>query len=173
MSADAPGAAGERLRQLFGASEGRWGSREVEIETVRLLGADGTPRQVYESGAAATIEMTIRARETAGDVVFSVGVFNGEGTCCYGTSTDIEALDVPPFSGGQRLSFHISSLDLVPGTYALDLVAHRRDGYVYDGHCRLHTFYVKSRTGDVGIYRPAHTWEFTAGLRAKDAPEPK
>jgi ABC-type polysaccharide/polyol phosphate transport system ATPase subunit len=172
-AADAPGAAGERLRNLFGAREGRWGSREVEIETVRLLGADLTPRQVYESGEAATIEMTVRAHETVGDVVFSVGVFNGDGTCCYGTSTDIEALDVPPFSGAQRLSFHIRNLDLVPGMYALDLIAHRRDGYVYDGHCRLDSFYVKSRTGDVGIYRPSHTWEFTAGLGARDAPELK
>jgi ABC-type polysaccharide/polyol phosphate transport system ATPase subunit len=167
---DAPGAAGERLRRLLGASEGRRGSREVEIETVRLLGADGAPRQVYESGDAATIEMIVRAHETVGDVVFSVGVFNGDGICCYGTNTDIDALDVSPFSGAQRLSFHIKSLDLVPGMYALDLIAHRRDGYVYDGHCRLHTFHVKSRTGDVGIYRPSHTWEFTAGLGAKDAP---
>ncbi len=168
-----PGPAGEAPPNMFMATEGRWGSREVEIVAVRILGVDGAPRQVYQSGEAATIEMTVRAHEPVEEVVFGVGVFNVDGVCCYGTNTDIEEIEVAPFSGEQRLSFHIKSLDMVEGTYKLDVAAHREDGYSYDYHRLLYSFRVKSRTKDVGIYRPSHTWEFTAGLGVKDIREPK
>jgi ABC-type polysaccharide/polyol phosphate transport system ATPase subunit len=158
---------------MFKATEGRWGSREVEIVDVKLLGADGTPKQVYQSGEAAAIQMTVRARKPIDDVVFGVGVFNVDGVCCYGTNTDLEELEVAGFSGEQTVTFRISSLELVEGTYKLDVAAHRVDGYPYDYHRLLHSFRVKSRTKDVGIYRPPHTWEFTAGIGAKDIREPK
>ena len=50
-------------------------------------------------------------------------------------------------------------LDLVEGTYKLDVAVHKLDGYPYDYHRLLYTFRVKSRTKDVGIYRPPHTLE--------------
>jgi ABC-type polysaccharide/polyol phosphate transport system ATPase subunit len=173
-SAGAAGAGtAEPPADMFRASEGRWGSREVEIVDVKLLGADGTPKQVYQSGEAAAIQMTVRARQPIDEVVFGVGVFNVDGVCCYGTNTDLEELEVAEFEGEQTVTFRISSLDLVEGTYKLDVAAHRVDGYPYDYHRLLHSFRVKSRTKDVGIYRPPHTWEFTGGIGAKDIREPK
>mgnify|MGYP003341684272 CR=1 FL=1 len=44
--------------------------------------------------------------------------------------------------------------------YRIDLAAHKADGYPYDYHRLLYTFRVKSRTKDVGIYRPRHRWDF-------------
>jgi ABC-type polysaccharide/polyol phosphate transport system ATPase subunit len=158
---------------MFAATEGRWGSREVEIAEVRILGEDGVPKQVYQSGDAAIIEMTVRAHQPTEDVVFGVGVFNTDGVCCYGTNTDIEELDIAEFDGEQTVRFHIKSLDMVEGTYKLDVAAHRIDGYPYDYHRLLYSFRVKSRTKDVGIYRPPHTWEFTGGISVKDVKEPK
>ena len=55
----------------------------------------------------------------------------------------------------------IDSLDLVEGTYKLDVAVHKLDGYPYDYHRLLYTFRVKSRTKDVGIYRPRHRWVFS------------
>jgi ABC-type polysaccharide/polyol phosphate transport system ATPase subunit len=158
---------------MFAASEGRWGSREVEIAEVRLLGADGTPRQVFQSGEPATLELVVRSHEAVEDVVFGVGIFNGDGVCCYGTNTDIEELEFAGFSGEQRVRFRIASLDMVEGTYKLDVAAHRVDGYPYDYHRLLYSFRVKSRTKDVGIYRPPHTWEFSAGIGTKERKESK
>ena len=59
----------------------------------------------------------------------------------------------------------IDALDLVEGTYKLDVAVHKRDGAPYDYHRLLYTFRVKSRMKDVGIYRPRHRWEF-AGRRS-------
>jgi hypothetical protein len=128
---------------------------------------------VCQSGEAASIQMTVRAHKKVEDVVFGVGVFNADGVCCYGTNTDIEELEIAEFSGEQTVTFRIKSLDLVEGTYKIDVAAHRVDGYPYDYHRLLYSFRVKSHTKDVGIYRPPHTWEFTAGISVKDIRERK
>ena len=65
------------------------------------------------------------------------------------------------------MTFEIDSLDLVEGTYRLDLAAHKADGYPYDYHRLLYTFRIKSRVRDVGIYRPAHRWTFGGGITFK------
>ena len=49
----------------------------------------------------------------------------------------------------------------------LDVAVHKRDGAPYDYHRLLHTFRVKSRIKDVGIYRPKHSWEFSPGVKFK------
>jgi lipopolysaccharide transport system ATP-binding protein len=159
---------GQPPPDMFKSTEGRWGSREVEIAEVRLLDADLAPKQVFWSGDPAVLELVVRAHEPVDEVVFGVGIFNTDGVCCYGTNTDIEELELAEFSGEQRLKFRIESLDMVEGTYKLDVAAHRVDGYPYDYHRLLYSFRVKSRTKDVGIYRPPHTWEFSAGIVRKD-----
>ena len=62
------------------------------------------------------------------------------------------------------------ALDLVEGTYKLDVAVHKRDGAPYDYHRLLYTFRVKSRLKDVGIYRPRHRWEFSPGIRFRLKP---
>jgi ABC-type polysaccharide/polyol phosphate transport system ATPase subunit len=152
---------------MFRATEGRWGSRELEIVGVRFLGADGQPSYVFHSGDAVSIVLTVRARQPATDFVFGVGLFNADGVCCYGTNTQIEEMTPELFSGEAEAVFHISSLELVEGTYKVDVAIHKRDGYPYDYHRLLYTFRVKSRTHDVGIYRPRHTWTFSPNVRFK------
>jgi hypothetical protein len=63
--------------------------------------------------------------------------------------------------------FAIDRLELVEGTYKVDVAAHKRDGFSYDYHRLLYTFRVKSRTKDVGIYRPSHTWSFSRNVQFK------
>ena len=94
-----------------------------------------------------------------------VGLFNAEGTCCYGTNTSIEELVAERLSGDVDATFAIESLDLVEGTYKLDVAVHKLDGYPYDYHRLLYTFRVKSRIRDVGIYRPDHRWTFGGGIK--------
>jgi hypothetical protein len=67
-------------------------------------------------------------------------------------------------AGEADVTFAIDGLDLVEGTYKLDVAVHKRDGFPYDYHRLLYTFRVKSRTQDVGIYRPRHRWSFTGDI---------
>ena len=56
-------------------------------------------------------------------------------------------------------------LDLVEGTYKLDVAVHRENGAPYDYHRLLHTFRVTSPVKEVGIYRPPHRWHFSGNIR--------
>ena len=152
---------------MFKASEGRWGSREVEIADVVLLDHDGEPSFVFHSGEAMRVRLKVRAHHETDDFAFGVGLFNADGVCCYGTNTYVEEMNPERLSGEADVTFAIDSLDLVEGTYKLDVAVHKRDGFPYDYHRLLYTFRVKSRTRDVGIYRPQHRWTFSPTVRFK------
>ena len=70
--------------------------------------------------------------------------------------------------GDATARFAMERVDLVEGTYKLDVAMHKLDGYPFDYHRLLYTFRVKSRTKDVGIYRPAHEWSFSARSRSRN-----
>ena len=154
----------EAPADMFRAAEGRWGSREVEITDVMLSSGEGDRAHVFQSGDPLHIRIRMRAPLAIEDLVIGVGIFNAEGTCCYGTNTNIEEMKIGRIHGDAEVVFRIESLDLVEGTYKLDVAVHKLDGYPYDYHRLLYTFRVKSRTKDVGIYRPRHSWQFLEGL---------
>jgi len=155
---------------MFRATEGRWGSREVEITDVALLGADGQAGHVFQSGDPVEMRVRLRAPLPVEDFVVGIGIFNAEGVCCYGTNTTIDELLPDRLHGDAEAVFSIESLDLVEGTYKMDVAVHKMDGYPYDYHRLLYTFRVKSRAKDVGIYRPRHTWRFSGDMRFKPKP---
>ena len=155
------------LKNLFTVIEGRWGSREIEITDVALLDEGDRPAFVFHSGDPMAVRLKVTAHAPATDFVFGVSLFNADGVCCYGTNTFIEQMDPQSFDGDAEVVFSVDSLDLVEGTYKLDVAVHTCDGYPYDYHRLLYTFRVKSRTPDVGIYRPKHRWTFSSGVRFK------
>jgi hypothetical protein len=154
------------LVNMFTADEGRWGSGVVRIEEVTLEGDQG-PTHVFHTGDRMTIRMKIQAAQPVEDFAFGISIFGTDGICCFGTNTDIEEMESKSLEGAGEVEFAIAHLDLVEGTYKLDVAAHKRDGFSYDYHRLLYTFRVKSRTKDVGIYRPRHVWRFTDNVRFK------
>jgi len=149
----------------FKSAEGRWGTREIEITGVSITGPDGEAGHVFQSGDAVQVRMEVKAGETITDFVFGLGLFNADGVCIYGTNTNLEEFQPTEITGEAVVTFTIDHLDLVEGTYRLDLAAHKADGYPYDYHRLLYTFRVKSRVWDVGIYRPNHKWSFAGGIK--------
>jgi ABC-type polysaccharide/polyol phosphate transport system ATPase subunit len=167
---DNPVEAGGDPTDMFRATEGRWGSREIEITDVALIGPEG-PGHVFHSGDPLTVRVRLHTPVEMTDFVVGIGIFNAEGVCCFGTNTTIEEYASVRMLGDAQAEFQIESLDLVEGTYKLDVAVHKFDGYPYDYHRLLYTFRVKSRTKDVGIYRPRHDWTFT-GMTFKRTSSP-
>jgi ABC-type polysaccharide/polyol phosphate transport system ATPase subunit len=153
---------------MFQATEGRWGSREVEITDVAFLDGRGQPSFVFHSGDPIAVRIRLRAAEPVQDFVFGFGLFNADGVCCYGTNTYLEELTPQRLSGDAEATFAIESLELVEGTYKVDVAVHKIDGFPYDYHRLLYTFRVKSRIHDVGIYRPRHQWTFSPTVTFKE-----
>jgi ABC-type polysaccharide/polyol phosphate transport system ATPase subunit len=149
----------------FKADEGRWGTREIEITNVTITGPEGEAGHVFQSGESIQVRMDVTSNEKITDFVFGLGLFNADNVCVYGTNTNLEEFQPTEIDGDGIVTFTIDKLDLVEGTYRLDLAAHKADGYPYDYHRLLYTFRVKSRIRDVGIYRPDHKWNFEGSIK--------
>src|SRR4029079_3595909 len=119
-----------------------------------------------------SIRLKVRAVQPIDDFVFGIGLFNAEGVCCYGTNTYLEEMNPEQLAGDAEATFSIDSLDLIEGTYKLDVAVHKRDGYPYDYHRLLYTFRVKSRVHDVGIYPPRDRWSFSGEVSFVAPPGP-
>jgi hypothetical protein len=139
---------------------------------VRLLDGRGRERHVFTPGETVALALSVHAAHPVDDFVFGVGLFAADGTSVYGTNTDIEGFLPRRLEGEAEVRLTFEGLSLVEGTYLVDVAAHRRDGTPYDYLRGLHTFRVKSRVPDVGLYRPAHRWSFEGGAEVKE-PEPR
>ncbi len=171
-SVDGAGASGSSeesgYKDGFKSDEGRWGTREIEITNVTISGPSHAAGHVFQSGDAIEVRMDVTAKEKITDFVFGLGLFNADNVCVYGTNTNLEEFQPTEIEGAAVVTFRIDKLDLVEGTYRLDLAAHKTDGYPYDYHRLLYTFRVKSKIRDVGIYRPDHAWTFNGGIKFSD-----
>jgi ABC-2 type transport system ATP-binding protein/lipopolysaccharide transport system ATP-binding protein len=152
--------------------ENRWGRREVEIRNVILRSLQGQPKHVFSPDEGMIIEMDVVAPTPTDDFVFGMGLFNSQGVSCYGTNTNLEDLESVRIDGEGRVEFRIGKLNLINGTYYLDVAVHKRDGYPYDYHQNLYSFLVSSNLKDVGVARLAHEWTFSPNIRIA-APDKK
>ena len=74
-----------------GYHEGRWGGREVEITSVRLLDDRGRRAPRLRSGRSRSRWPSgFRAPRPIDDFVFGVGIFTADGVNVYGTNTHLE-----------------------------------------------------------------------------------
>lgn len=147
--------------------ENRWGKREIEIKKVRLKGFDGEEKHVFSPDEGVIIEMDVLASRQIKDFVFGIGIFNSQGTCCYGTNTNLEDFEPLSIKGKGKVVCRIEELNLINGTYYLDVATHRKDDYPYDYHQNLYSFMVSSLKRDEGITRPKHTWIFSPQVRMR------
>jgi ABC-type polysaccharide/polyol phosphate transport system ATPase subunit len=142
----------------------RWGSGEVTIADVELQGPAG-PTRSLNSGDRFEVHFRARAAQPVTDFVFGVAIFNAEGVCCYGTNTHIEGARPGALRGDAEVRIVFESLDLIEGTYTIDVAVHRENGVPYDYHRRLYTVRVVSRTKDIGVFRPRHRWHFGGDIK--------
>jgi hypothetical protein len=171
-AAEAAGEPPAAPENATGYQKGRWGSHEIEIAAVRLLDDHGRERHVYVPGERVTIALAVTAPAPVADFVFGIGVFTADGVSVYGTNTHLEDFVPTRALGAGEVRLHLDDLRLVEGTYLLDVAVHRKDGTPYDYHRGLYSFRMKSRIKDIGVYRPAHRWEFAGGLEL-ESPVPR
>ncbi|HEY2322726.1 MAG TPA: ABC transporter ATP-binding protein [Thermoanaerobaculia bacterium] len=147
--------------------EERWGSGEVVLKHVALTDLEGRELIALGAGTPVVIEMDIEVRVPQQDFVFGVGIFHADGTCVYGTNTDLEGLAPENLDANGRVRFIVPSLDLVAGAYRIDAAIHTRNSRSFDYRRGCIRFVVGSRVHDVGIYRPQHEWRFEGGITFK------
>jgi len=136
----------------------RWGSREVEIVSVKMLHSSGQERYVYQSGESVRVVIHYRVHCPVPDTVFGIALIRSDGLQCYGTNTAVEDILLPPLGEEGHVEVLLERLDFVAGTYYLDVAVHALDGYPYDYHHGLYSFAVKSDLQEIGVCRIPHSW---------------
>ena len=143
----------------------RWGSREISIDDVKMLDKNSKEKYIFESNEPFSIEFKVKTKKTQKDFVFGVGIFNPEGTLCYGTNTDIESFVSNTFDGDGIVKIDIPDSNLVNGAYFLNVAVHKWDGYPFDYHHFLYTFNITSKHRDFGITRIKTNWKFSESIK--------
>jgi ABC-type polysaccharide/polyol phosphate transport system ATPase subunit len=138
----------------------RWGSREVEINSVEFYNGSKDPTYLFKTGDKMTIEIIYKAYNPVYEPVFGIGIFRDDETYCYGTNTHIEKINIPRIDGEGKVRFCVDQLNLTEGKYFLDIAVHLEDGTPFDYQTRAYSFEVMSMIKDLGVYRPIHRWEF-------------
>jgi ABC-2 type transport system ATP-binding protein/lipopolysaccharide transport system ATP-binding protein len=147
--------------------EDRWGKREIEIRKVTLRNLQGLEKHVFSPEEGLAVEMDVVSSAAIKDFVFGIGVYDSRGVSCYGTNTNIEEFKPLVIQGEGKVVCRIEKLNLINGTYYLDVAVHKIDGYPYDYHRSLYSFLVSSTLNDVGIARLPHAWSFSPAIEIK------
>jgi ABC-2 type transport system ATP-binding protein/lipopolysaccharide transport system ATP-binding protein len=152
--------------------EKRWGSQEIEIHNVKMIDGSGKEKYIYKPDEPLTVTFDVESHIDEKDFAFGLGIFNTGGICCYGTNTVMEHFASQSISGRGKVKIKIPALNLINGTYFLDVAVHKRDGFPFDYHHFQYTFRVVSNHRDVGVLRVDHEWDFSDNiqLEKKEAP---
>ena len=141
-------------------NENRFGSLEMEITEVRLLNAAGFPVTAFESGEAMQVEIHYSAPQEVPEPIFGVTISKEDGFVCYDASTEADGKLLSKVQGRGKISLYFERLDLIGGSYYIDVGAYCRDwAYAYDYHWHAYPLEVRPTHGEKGILRPPHRWE--------------
>ncbi len=70
----------------MGGEYPRWGSGEIEVLSVEVLGAQGQPTRVLAPGEPLTVRLSYQVRESVRQPVFGIGVYRSDGTYLNGSN---------------------------------------------------------------------------------------
>lgn len=148
----------------------RWGTREAEVQTARMLGVDESERYNFVTGDDVVFEIQVRASQKLEDFVFGLGIFTFRGVECWGTNTTLAGFESDALDGDVTVRVACPDLRLAPGEYSLDVAVHARDGYAYDYQRRILSFTMTASEQGVGVYFPRHWWSFAGDVKWSRVP---
>lgn len=168
---DAAGKAGEDKEassEAAGRTRKRWGSRDVEITSVKIIDSMGAERYGYHTGEKLTILAGFKADKPVTNPVFGFAILATDGLWCYGTSSYIDKINISEINGEGVLEITIESVDLLSGQYYINVAVSSVDGFIYDYHNQIYQISVTSDKNDVGLFRLGHKWGFSGSLLLED-----
>ena len=101
------------------ATAGRWGSREVSLDRVELVDADGQPVTRARTGDAVRFRFHYTAHEPAPRPVFTMAIHSLDGAVVTNPHTRHAGIVPDVLEGSGHLDLVVESLPLLPGIYDL------------------------------------------------------
>ena len=139
--------------------ENRWGSGEVEIYDVQLLGGDGEEQHVYQTGDIMIIRLYYEVKEPVADLTFGVGIHRSDGLHIHATNTFAKQVHYDANVGKGTVELEYRELPLSTGTYAVSVGVWFGDKWqlLYDMHSQMYQFSVWGAEGE-GLIALPHRW---------------
>jgi ABC-2 type transport system ATP-binding protein len=103
------------------------GTKEIEIISAEIFGADGSSREVFLPGEELVVQIDLKANTPVEDPVVSFAIHDDQNRFAFGTNSDWRRVRWPLFEGKHRVLFNLKSLPFVDGRYYLTLGVHSRD----------------------------------------------
>jgi ABC-2 type transport system ATP-binding protein len=103
------------------------GTKEIEIISSEVFGADGSTRDWFAPGDEMIIQLDLKANTVVEDPVVSFAIHDQQNVLVFGTNTSWRGLTWPRFEGKHRVQFLLKSLPFVRGRYYVTLGVHSRD----------------------------------------------
>ena len=139
--------AGRRAAQPTGGgpAQRRWGSREIEITSVRLIDDHGRERHLFETGQPLTVRILYRARQAVARPVFGLALHRDDGTVLAGPNTRTAGFAIDVVQGSGHIDCRIEGLPFLEGNYDVSVSAYDETlTHAYDHQYRLYPFRVRS-----------------------------
>lgn len=159
-----PQADGLRSETALGVSADarRWGSREVEIESVELSSQSGQPARAIRSGDGLKVRITYRANKRVDSLVLGMALYSASGTLVAASDTAVTSTSTVELAREGRAELTIDSLPLVNGVYELSIAAYDATRTLaYDHQHRMYRFQVVSGDAHLesGLLRLGCRWQ--------------
>lgn len=136
----------------------RFGSGEVTIDAVKLLGEDGKAKELFKTGEKIRIEATYHTDKQITDAMIGFGIFRVDGVHVAGTNTYIDHLGDVALKEKGIIICEIPHINLVSGEYIFDFAIHSTSSHVYDDWKEIQRFRIYSDTYDIGVVHIDHKW---------------
>ncbi len=134
------------------ATTGRWGTREVSLDDVEVLGADGSATTRVRTGQRVTFRFHWSAESPVRRPVFTLAVHSLDGTSVTNPNTRDAGLVPEELVGSGHVDLVVDRLPLLPGTYDLSgAITDDAALHVYDHRHRALRF-------DVEAGSPRESW---------------
>jgi lipopolysaccharide transport system ATP-binding protein len=142
----------------------RWGSREVEIVSVRLLNSQGAECQTFDTGEPITIQIDFVAHKRVEQPVFGLAIYRGDGFHVTGPNNQQAGLDIPSVQGPGSVTCAVDELPLLTGDYALSVAVYDCSlSHAYDHHHKAYPFSVRGNRTLFGLLEWPGRWEVETG----------
>lgn len=138
----------------------RDGSGEIKFTEVKMLDEHGNEKLDFMSGEKLTVKMKYRAEKKGMKANFIIGITRNDWVYCYGATTKASTGRYFIANEAGEVDYTIESLNLLEGTYFLDVRIRSEEEKVYDNIYSLIQFkIVNENQNEFGILSMAHTWK--------------
>jgi ABC-type polysaccharide/polyol phosphate transport system ATPase subunit len=144
----------------------RWGSGEIVITKVEMIGEDGNARWQFATGEKVKLRMTCCAPRPVKSPVFAMMVHSIEGFLLFATANyEVDPFDFGTIDGERCIEYVLDSLNLNRGSYFLSVGAFLEPDYPFwdkpaDFHNQSHEFKIWSDTLEHGYLHMTGEWGF-------------